>query len=217
MLRLCSVGLCWAACAAALAAATPSQAEALPGSLTQLEGSTSWQESDWLGLLYADEAWLFLSELNYAWAYRESGGVWLYNAGGLGWLWTHPAYYPEVYWAEHDLWLVRESVGPYRQVFRTAESGQPVHVFSSEAQMQTDFQPQVRVMPIYPSHLRPMSAMGQATVAFSVDARGRPRELIVAASDQPEFGEAALQALEHWVYPQGQPKALHTETLHFRP
>jgi TonB family protein len=59
-------------------------------------------------------------------------------------------------------------------------------------------QPFVGPEPEYPRALRKKKVSGSATLAFTVDARGRIFDATVVAATHPEFGEAALAAIREW-------------------
>ena len=54
------------------------------------------------------------------------------------------------------------------------------------------------VSPQYPSALKDQGTGGEVTVAFTVDTSGRVQDVEVREASNPEFGEAALEAVRRW-------------------
>lgn len=69
-----------------------------------------------------------------------------------------------------------------------------------------DVQPvaRVRTPPQYPVGLREAGTEGEATVDFDIDPDGKVQNVTVKSATHPEFGEAAVAAVQQWLYRPGQ-------------
>ncbi len=74
-----------------------------PGAIDLGDG---WKDSGWFGFLNGThDPWIFHSD--HGWMYAligEGEGVWFYTEE-LGWLWTSPSQYPNLFWQNEATWL----------------------------------------------------------------------------------------------------------------
>lgn len=80
-------------------------------------------------------------------------------------------------------------------------SGQPVYDI---AQLDKPPQPTFQARPQYPISLRRLGVGGQAKISFLVDAKGIPQGVNVTDASHPEFGEAAVAAVQKWRFKAGE-------------
>lgn len=58
----------------------------------------------------------------------------------------------------------------------------------------------LRIDPVYPEEMRIAGIEGRAVIEFLVDTVGQVRVPTVIEASHPEFGRAALEAVQHWEF-----------------
>ena len=71
-------------------------------------------------------------------------------------------------------------------------------------ELDTAPKPTVRRAPVYPFSLRRAGITGDALISFVVGSDGSIRQEEVVSATHPEFGEAALKAVQQWTFAPGQ-------------
>ena len=72
--------------------------------------------------------------------------------------------------------------------------------------------PRFQARPAYPSALNKAGVTGEATVGFIVDREGAVREAHVVKATHPEFGVAAVEAVNQWKFKPGQKSGVAVNT-----
>lgn len=57
-----------------------------------------------------------------------------------------------------------------------------------------------QVPPVYPAELRKAHVVGEAKIQFVVDPSGQTTQVVCLSSAAPEFGDAAIQAVQQWQF-----------------
>lgn len=79
--------------------------------ITEVEGSTDWKQSNWLGYFYiparTDTSKFWMYHLRLGWVYFSSSSpahIWLYHQSSSSWLWTKKSSFPYLYNDSEKTW-----------------------------------------------------------------------------------------------------------------